>query len=362
MCEEVCTYFRVERVVGEIGMKNLLLLKDMRGWFWSTYPDWSTPVSLDVGFMEKYFFELGYHVEVSSYPEFDYTKSYADYLVLYSSAEDYCGGSKAFIEDVLLYLRDQGARLLPEFRYFRAHDNKVMMEMLRYEFQDEGMKTIHTQVWSSYEALKEAGIEKYPVIVKRAGGAGGEGVFLAHNRKELNRYAERVSRLTNLLQFYYLSCVNVKQRLLGKAPVRINNTKFITQTYIPGLQGDFKVLVFGNHYYVLHRLNRKKDFRASGSGRFIEDNTENIEQILDFAEACTKEIRTPWISLDICHDGERCHLIEFQCITFGFKAMSMSTKHYERIEDSWRTVEGSVVPEEEFCYSVRYFLENQQQA
>lgn len=339
-------------------MKNLLLLKDMKGWFWSTYPNWSTPVSMDVAYMEDFFTKYGYHVEVSSYPEFDYTKNYADYLVLYSSAEDYCGGSKAFIEDVLLYLQDQGAKLLPEFRYFRAHDNKVMMEMLRYEFRDEGLKTIRTQVWPSLEALKEAKTEEFPVIVKRAGGAGGEGVFLAHNRKELYRYAEKVSRLTNLLQFYYLSCVNVKQKLLGKPPVRINNTKFITQSYIAGLSGDFKVLVFGDHYYVLHRLNRKKDFRASGSGRFEEDNTDALGQILDFARSCTKEIDAPWLSLDICHDGERCHLIEFQCITFGFKAMSMSTKHYEWAEGKWETVEGKVMPEEEFCYSVRHYLEN----
>lgn len=339
-------------------MKKLLIIKDLRDWFWSTYPNWETPVSLDVSYMEKYFSEKGYEVEVSSYLEFDYTKDYAGYYVLYGSAEDYCGGSKAFMEDVLVHLSNQGANLLPEFKYFRAHDNKVMMEILRYGFNDETLKTIQTKVWPSYEALKEADIKEYPVIVKRAGGAGGEGVFLAHDRKELYKYAEKVSRLTNLMQYYYLSCVNIKQKLSRKKPVQINNTKFITQNYIAGLDGDYKVLVFGEHYYVLHRLNRKNDFRASGSGQFTKDNSDKIDAILDFAKSCTKDIKAPWLSLDICHDGNVCHLIEFQCINFGFKAMSMSEQHYVQEDGNWTVVKGNVVPEEEFCYSVQYYLEH----
>ena len=338
-------------------MRNMLIIKDLRDWFWATYPDWTTEKSLDAAYIKTYFSDLGYHVELTTYHDFDFTKNYADYIVLYTSAEDYCGGSKAFIEDVLVYLEKQGAVLLPEFPYFRAHDNKVMMELLRSGFEDDRLKTIHSRVWSSYEKLKEAHFTEYPVIIKRAGGAGGEGVFLAKNRKELYRYAEKVSRMTNLQQFYYLSCVNVKQKLLKKKPVPIHNSKFITQNYIAGLSGDYKVLVFGEHYFVLHRLNRTGDFRASGSGQFTHDAEDEIEAVLDFAESCTAAIHAPWLSLDICHDGSACHLIEFQCISFGFKAMSMSERHYIREGGKWKVVEGRVIPEREFCDSVRHYLE-----
>lgn len=341
-----------------IEMKNMLIIKDLKDWFWATFPTWETPVSLDTRYMKEYFEKDGYSVEVISYLEFDFNKSYAGYVVLYTSAEDYCGGSKEFIEDILVHLYNQGARLLPEFKYFRAHHNKVMMEILRDSFADKRLKTICSQVWPSYEALKNATIKKYPVIVKRASGAGGEGVFLAHDRKELYKYAEKVSRMTDMKQFYYLSCVNVKQKVRGRQPVLIHNSKFITQNYIEGLSGDYKVLVFGDHYFVLHRLNRENDFRASGSGQFTSDNGDKVEEILNFAKLCTTEISAPWLSLDICHDGKNCHLIEFQCISFGFKAMSMSTKHYEWTEDKWETVEGKVMPEEEFCYSVRHYMEN----
>lgn len=339
-------------------MKKMLIIKDMRNWFWSTYPNWTTPVSLDVEYMKNYFEKMGCQVEITSYLDFNFSKDYSDYVVLYSSAEDYCGGSKAFMEDVLMHLHYQKALMLPELQYFRAHDNKVMMEILRYDFKDAGLKTISSSIWPSLEALKAAPPKEYPVIIKRAAGAGGEGVFLARNEKELYKYAEKVSRMADLKLFYYLSCVNVKQRLLGKKPVLIHNTKFITQNFIEGLNGDYKVLVFGEHYFVLHRLNRKDDFRASGSGNFTDDDADAIKSVLDFAKLCTKEIDSPWLSLDICHDGSVCHLIEFQCIFFGFKAMSMSKQHYIQEDGQWKVIEGTVVPEEEFCESVRYYLEN----
>lgn len=342
-------------------MKKMLMIKDLKNWFWSTYPNWETPVSLDVEYIKNYFMGIGYQVEITDYQHFDFTKDYSDYVVLYASAEDYCGGSKAFMEDVLVHLNLQKASLLPEFQYFRAHDNKAMMEILRDQFRDDRLKTIRSSIWPSLETLKASTVKEYPVIIKRADGAGGEGVFLAQNQKELYKYAEKVSRMTNLLQFYYLSCVNVKQRMLGKKPVLIHNTKFITQNFIKGLDGDYKVLVFGEHYFVLHRLNRKNDFRASGSGHFTADEEDIINSVLDFAGLCSKEISSPWLSLDICHDGSACHLIEFQCISFGFKAMSMSKQHYVQENGCWRMIEGTVVPEEEFCESVRYFLEKQEE-
>lgn len=341
-------------------MKKMLLIKDLKNWMWSTYPDWTTSVSLDVAYIADYFKKVGYQVEVTSYQTFNYEKNYACYLVVYTSAEDYCGGSKAFIEDVLIHLENQGAVLLPEFKYFRAHDNKVMMEILRTEFADARLRTIHSHIWSSLEELDSSPVTEYPVILKKSGGAGGEGVFLAQDQKELHRYAEKISRMTDMLQFYYLFCVNIKQKLLGKKPVPIHNSKFITQNYIAGLTGDYKVLVFGNHYFVLHRLNRKNDFRASGSGHFTWEQELEIDMVLDFAAVCAEEIRTPWLSLDICYDGVRCHLIEFQCISFGFKAMSLSERHYERDDDRWKVIEGTVCPEEEFCNGILYYLEHKE--
>lgn len=337
-------------------MKRLLIIKDFRNWFWSTYPNWTNAVSLNVKYMKDFLEQQGFQVEITSYNHFDYQKNYADYFVIYSSSEDYCGGTKNFMEDVLLHLKVQGAKLLPDFQYFRAHDNKVMMEILRYSFKTADLKSIKSQVWASMEEMLEQGQFHYPVVIKKANGAGGEGVFLAYNKKELVKYAEKVSRLTDKKMFEYLSMVNIKQKLIRQSPVKIHNTKFITQNYIKNLKGDYKVLVFGENYFVLHRLNRKNDFRASGSGNFEREEQEAVIPILDYARLCKTEIKSPWLSLDICKDEEKCYLIEFQCIFFGFKAMSLAEHYYTREGDSWVKIEGKVVPEEQFCKGLISFL------
>lgn len=343
-------------------MKKMLIIKDLKGWFWATFPDWETAVSLSVDYISHYFVSRGFNVEITCYKDFNFQNNYKDYFVLYGSAEDYCGGSKAFIEDIIVHLMEQGAILLPEFKYFRAHDNKVMMEILRHTFNDNQLKTIRSKVWPSLEIFKQKINDfDYPVILKRSTGAGGEGVFLAHNTEELLYYAEKVSRLIDLNKFYIVKLKNnIKENILRRPIVPIHNTKFITQNFIKNLYGDYKVLVFGDHYFVLHRINRKNDFRASGSGVFTEDNGPMVEKVLDLALLCKSEIDAPHLSLDIAFDGEECHLIEFQCLTFGFKAMSMSKMHYIRNCEKWEEVNGKVIPEEEYCYAVEQYLKSKE--
>lgn len=334
----------------------MLIIKDMKGWFWATYPIADEAVSLDVSKLIDYFSRENFEVELTTYDSFDYEHDYTGYFVLYGSAEDYCGGTKSYIEDVLVWLEANGAYLIPKFQYFRAHDNKVMMELLRKNFHDPRLKTIQTRTYSSLEVM--SGKEKeFPLVIKTAAGAGGGGVFLARSQNELQKIAKKVSRLVNERQYYYLRIVNIKQRLLKKQPVRINNTKFIVQTFIQNLTGDYKVLVFGDHYFVLHRLNRDGDFRASGSGKFTNIIENELEGLLDFARLCKNEIPTPHLSLDICFDGHNYHLIEFQCLTFGFKAMSLSDCYFIPFEAAWKRIDGNVSPEEEFCQAVINFLQ-----
>jgi hypothetical protein len=336
-------------------VKKILLLKDLKGWFWKTYPTPSLTKSLDIEKICRILTDVGLLVEVSSYHTFDFSRDYHDYGVIYGSSEDHWGGTKDFMEDILLWLMLQGATLLPDFKYFRAHHNKVMMELLRYEFKSPELCSVDCQVFPSAKAALEASIE-YPAVVKSASGAGSQTVYLARERRELKRAVDQASRVVFGLPYIYFKINNLFKFITRQPMLNIYNHKFIIQPLIKNLEGDYKVLVFGNHFFILHRLNRPDDFRASGSGKFVQIPEAELNPVLNFARLCQDNIDAPHLSLDIGFDGERCYLIEFQCISFGFKALSLSTYHYEWLGNDWRKIDGPADPEEEYCQALQRYL------
>lgn len=341
-------------------MKRMLIIKDYQGCFWATFPKGQhQSVSLDTTYMLDYFSKVGYSVDITTYAGFIFASDYKGVYVLYGSSEDPIGGTKDYIEDLLLWLRLQGAILIPDFIYFRAHHNKVFMELLRQNFNDVSLKMIESQTFRSPEDMK-AGLFKYPLVLKASAGSGSSGVCLINNEKQLFKKAKSISRIPSLRANFLGQLRWIKRKLDNRdpPPSRYNN-KFVIQSFIPNLTGDYKVLVFKIHYFVLHRQNRKNDFRASGGGRFIDIDKTELPMILDFARLCKQEISAPCLSLDIAYDGNTCHLLEFQCISFGFKAMSWAENYYEHddIQNKWITVDANVNPEQEFCDSVKTYID-----
>ncbi len=335
----------------------------MRGWFWKTYPTPTQTQSLDVRQISASLEKGGYEVELAQFDRFDLSKSYRDYYVLYGSSEDYLGSSKSFMEDILLWLELHGAILIPHYKYFRAHHNKVMMELLRLDFSAAEFKTIQSRVLPSARSGQEILAElPRPAVIKSASGAGSTGVYLARNQQEMISAIHKASRQVFGFPYLWIRLNNVIQFLKRKAPQVVNNSKYVVQNLIPGLAGDYKVLIFGQRYFVLYRLNRENDFRASGSGRFVDREDSELFQVLDFAQRCFREIDSPFVSMDIAYNGQQAHLIEFQCVSFGFKAMSLSDHHYQTILGKWQRINKRVIPEEIFCDAVMDYLSAKESA
>lgn len=337
--------------------KNILILLDPRGWFWKKYNEQNQTESLDIALLSQSLESAGYSVVSVCINDLDFYCSYQDQLVLYASSEDFNGGTKSFIEDILLWLELQGATLIPAYRFLRAHHNKVMMELLRNSFSDPSMKTIHSEFYPSRQAaLDRTG--PWPVVVKSASGAGSQGVALAQNRKQLATVTRQLARLSGWDLGVLFYCRNLIRAVRRQGPFNYHNAKLVIQNFLPGLSGDYKVLAFSGHYFVLHRQNRQNDFRASGSGHFVAIDTLEIEGVLNFAKRCTQTIDSPFISMDIGFDGAQHHLIEFQCVSFGLKALTLATGYYECDETGhWHWVAGQSRPEVEFAKSLIRYLQ-----
>lgn len=338
-------------------LKKIVLIQDYRNSFYSKIDNQKTLCSMDVGKIVNNFRELGFFVEVKNFENIDFLASWVGIPVIYTSSEDIGSIYKSYIEDVMLALEQLGAVLLPSYLYLRGHHNKTFMEALRYKLFPEESKKLNSRCFGTYEELVKADLGgKWPKVIKAAFGAGSKQVEKASDQKELLKIARKFCGfmpINDVLREY-------RSRILWRGYVNksLRRSKFVVQNLVLGLDGDFKVLKYGERYYLLTRRNRTGDFRASGSGDFSFNIPQNVEQeaLLDYAKAISERIGTPLCSLDIGFDGTAFHLIEYQCLNFGPLTAERSLHYHKNIGGRWTTVVEKCDLEYIFCEAIADYI------
>ena len=199
---------------------------------------------------------------------------------------------------------------------------------------------------------------KYPIILKLLDGAGSRNVFKVNNIKEIEKIIKKKifideNKICNMKKYLkkYLFRFKYNKEFYEDY---MNTKRFILQEYIPNLKEDWKVLIFGDKYFVLNRKIRKNDFRASGSGKLTYENPP-IE-VLNYAKQCFDNLDSPMLSLDICiNEKKECFLIEFQGVHFGPYTIINSEYYYTLKGEKWEKVVGKSDFSKEYSISlIRY--------
>jgi len=345
-------------------VNRIIVLTDYRNAFYSTFKTRNTTLTMNVAKIADRLSECGYEIDIYSYGELRLDSNFSGLYVLYTSSEDDGLEYKSYIEDIVLHLENMGAIPLPAYKFLRAHHNKAMMELLRYELFPDSAHVMATQVLGTLEELQINQMHRAngrPKVVKSAYGAGARWVGQAENGVELERLARQYSRSAGGWFSELKEVVKTKFRKQYQRRSTHRN-KFIVQEMIPGLRGDFKVLCMGGRYYCLYRENRKDDFRASGSGLFTWDiaHVVNESALLDYAEQTYTTLDTPLASLDIAFDGQSFHLIEFQALHFGTLTAEHSKFHYARFEGRWEKKEAVCTIEEVLSDAIDVYIQRKQ--
>jgi len=336
-------------------MNTIYVLTDYKGNFESKYSAIPYNSGMDKKLLEKYFSELDFEFEVINFSEVvNYSNNFwANKIVIYTSAEDTGYFYKNFIEDIVYYLELSNAIVIPSFKYLRANNNKVFMELLRHRINNDLFNT-KSKVFGCYEEAEKIRSKlNFPLVYKKAAGAMSKGVGIAKNQGELIRKLKKISRTPNLFRELWEYGRGIKYK--GYIKESKYRNKFILQDFIEGLRGDYKVLIFGEKYYVLKRDTKKDDFRASGSG--IRIFTKEIPQgILEYAHLWIKTLDVPNVSIDIAYNGKSFFLIEFQCLYFGSFTLTYSDFYWHRTEnDKFELKEEKSILEEEYARSIVKF-------
>lgn len=342
-------------------MKNKLitLLVDYKEEFYC--PHKNTSQATDTDKLASIFKKSGYELEVRNFCDVNFDKeNYKNRKILYQSSQDFGLFYKSYIEDILLGLRYKGAHLIPDFEHFRAHHNKVFMEIFRNVIECPEIKNLPSKYFGTYESFaKKADDFDYPVVFKLAEGDTSKGVRLLKNSDEAHKIVKKMTKIRSLKDIHE----NIKRSWIVKNFVKnsYHRKKFIIQKFIPGLKNDYKVLVMGEKLYVMKRLVPANDFRASGSGEPLQWPEELPEELLDTAYRVFNAFKTPFASLDIMNDGKNYYLGEFQFVRFGTKTLIRSPHYFIQKNNRWKIKkeksDWDTVLAEAF---LKYFDENRQ--
>lgn len=338
---------------------DIYVLVDYRGAFYSTIRNKWGLCSYDLEEVRSAFLECGLVAHVMPFSSIDFRRiNFNGCLVVYQSSEDNDSQYKDYLEDVLLGIHLQGGILIPPFQCFRAHHNKLFMEILRDLSQRNALLNIRAKGIGTLEDLSDWSGD-LPVVLKSAWGAGSREVYKARSFSEMGRIAKRISRSRSIRHDLKEVYRRIVRKRRSYVPHSFYRRKFIVQEFIPGLVGDYKVLVFWDRFYLVQRENRPRDFRASGSGRISWPATPPTS-VLNCAKEVFDCFDVPFISIDIALADDKPVVIEFQFVSFGPLAAENSSWHFLLGSSGWERVTSTTTPEREFVRSISQYLSAKQ--
>lgn len=340
-------------------MPHIVALVDYKGRFGSKRFSRYYRGGMDIDLLIELFHQSNYNLEIKEFSETRFRDpTDFSHTVIYTSQEDKGYLYKGFIEDIIYGLEIIGCQAIPKFKYLRANNNKVFMEILRQSTLANKYQ-INCKIFGCLEeVIDNSGELEYPCVIKTASGACSKGVHLVKNKRELLQTVRKISRS----RYLYEEMIDIgrQYRHKGYQKASVHRHKFIIQEFIPGLENDWKVLIYGDKYYILRRQNRPGDFRASGSGLFTFDEVVDTD-ILSAAEEIFHCFDVPMMSLDLAKDlDNKIHLIEMQFVYFGTTTLEKSPYYCVKQADGWHQIQGKSILEEEYTRSVVSFLKSQQ--
>lgn len=274
-----------------------------------------------------------------------------------------------YIKDVVLNLHFDRPDLIliPNVDLLFSFENKGYQELYKKRL---GIEEVNGAYYGDIDDLSKKSLSiTFPVVVKTPSGAMSSGVHLINNMLELKEFARKYKKRTFLEYLRHEKRKLVKKRkdhLLKISEDKIGNNfenffskrmPFVVQEFVPDLCFDYKILIFGNKYYVLKRLVRNDDFRASGSGKF--EWVEPSMALLKYSNHIFEKMRTPFVALDVYENQGKYGLIEFQGIGFGPLTLVGSSFYYIKQGHNWRKIDKTSNLEEEYANALKWFLKNE---
>lgn len=232
-------------------------------------------------------------------------------------------------------LEERGIVVYPTTNQLWHFDDKLSQGIF---FKFHQICTPKTNViFSKKEGISFLDLSDFPLIAKLKRGSASSNVFLLNDKKEAkgvirksfgkgfslynlsSRYGDRFRKVKSFREGIELLFKYVYRLLYPPDYARFLGREkgyLLFQEYVPNKGFDIRVVVVGDRLVSLKRLNRKDDFRASGSGKIEFPNEHLGTKYRELAFQTFDKLKVPAMGFDFIEDlNGKVYLIE---ISFGF--------------------------------------------
>lgn len=230
--------------------------------------------------------------------------------------------SQHYKEKVFFIEKHLNKLVFPNYQTVWHYESKIAQS---YLFSHYSIQSPNTFVSFDYhDASLFVKSARLPIVFKESYGAGGSKVKLFKDRLQLQkvvkqRFASQLwkesKRLRNKAKYIFLLSRSwfwrkIFDAFTSKSPYV--NTIYL-QELAPKNTRDLRITVIGGKYaYAFWRLNRKNDFRASGSG-FIDYTSEIPDSPVLYCIEKSKEFGFDSMAYDLVYKGNEFEIIEMSC-------------------------------------------------
>lgn len=233
-------------------------------------------------------------------------------------------------------LDQMGVKTFPNFNTRWHFDDKVAQKYL--------LESINAPIIPSYafyrekDALKNMSKSKFPIVAKLKRGAGASNVILIKDKEAADGYIKKMfseginpnvaaldnidskirlaKKIKNPITLFKKVIKHIK-RSHQESKVNVNEKGyFYYQKFLPNNNFDTRVIIVSDRAIAIRRINRKDDFRASGSGNIEYDinliDTNTVKIAFDVSD----KLNTQSLAFDfVYNENKEAQIIE---VCFGF--------------------------------------------
>lgn len=264
-------------------------------------------------------------------------------------------------DKILFALEHAGVKVFPDFKTSWHFDDKVAQ---KYLLEAIGAPMVPSYVfYDKKDALDWANQTTYPKVFKLKGGAGSANVKLVRTKSQCIKLINKAFG-KGFKQFdgmaYFLDSIkkyksgtksiNQVAKAFGRMIISTEYAKHAApekgyayfQEFIPNNDGDYRIIVIGQKYaYGMKRLNRKNDFRASGSSSFLYEKLP--DSMLEVAFDVAKTLKLQSVAFDFIRDEDNKPLIIEMSYAFGTTGSSKCKGYWT---EDLQFHKGSFIPQE----------------